>query len=221
MSNKTSTPAAAPSAPPRGPRAAPQRPQVNTTRPGGKRAAPAPSTRNTTISSTRTVTRPDSSPRVTWEQPSDVQAFHSDPDTSTSQCTTATKVKRWTTCGDILSLQNCTEHKKHWSTIVGIILNDQTQNYYCASVLLSLPLSLSLSPSPSLSPLAFSGASHPAQYVYLCRQLFSRRGTPQRVPVLLQWHLHWGWGKWGMRGGVSERRTGRHSRFESNWKTKC
>ncbi|XP_013994130.2 mucin-5AC isoform X4 [Salmo salar] len=91
MSNKTSTPAAAPSAPPRGPRAAPQRPQVNTTRPGGKRAAPAPSTRNTTISSTRTVTRPDSSPRVTWEQPSDVQAFHSDPDTSTSQCTTATK----------------------------------------------------------------------------------------------------------------------------------
>uniref|UniRef100_A0A4W5MSD0 Myb-like domain-containing protein n=1 Tax=Hucho hucho TaxID=62062 RepID=A0A4W5MSD0_9TELE len=100
MSNKTSTPAAAPRAPPRGPRAAHQRPQVNTTRPGGKRAAPgpsttrsmpAPSTRNTTISSTRTVTRPDSSPRVTWEQPSDVQAFHSDPDPSTSQCTTATK----------------------------------------------------------------------------------------------------------------------------------
>ncbi|XP_029548028.1 platelet binding protein GspB isoform X2 [Salmo trutta] len=91
MSNKTSTPAATPSAPPRGPRAASQRPQVNTTRPGGKRAAPAPSTRNTTISSTRTVTRPDSSPRVTWEQPFDVQAFHSDPDPSTSQCTTATK----------------------------------------------------------------------------------------------------------------------------------
>ncbi|CAB1352160.1 unnamed protein product, partial [Coregonus sp. 'balchen'] len=100
MFNKTSTPAAAPSAPPRGHRAAPQRPQVNTTQPGGKRAAPAPSTtrtmpalstRNTTTRSTRTVTGPDSSPRVTWEQPSDVQAFHSDPEPSTSQCTTTKK----------------------------------------------------------------------------------------------------------------------------------
>ncbi|XP_041743066.2 mucin-5AC isoform X1 [Coregonus clupeaformis] len=100
MFNKTSTPAAAPSAPPRGHRAAPQRPQVNTTQPGGKRAAPAPSTtrtmpalstRNTTTRSTRTVTGPDSSLRVTWEQPSDVQAFHSDPEPSTSQCTTTKK----------------------------------------------------------------------------------------------------------------------------------
>ncbi|KAK6315594.1 hypothetical protein J4Q44_G00131180 [Coregonus suidteri] len=101
MSNKTTSPAAAP---PRGSRAAALRPQVNTTRPGGKRAAPAPSTttrtmpapsttQNTTTPTraTRTTTKPDFSPRVTREKPSDVQALHSDPKPSTSLCTTATE----------------------------------------------------------------------------------------------------------------------------------
>lgn len=110
MSNKNTSPVAVP---PRGTRAAAQRPQVNTTRPGGKRAAPAPSTTTRTMPSpsttnntttptraTRTTTKPDFSARVTREKPSDVLALHSDPEPSTSLCTTATKVKRWTTSGD-------------------------------------------------------------------------------------------------------------------------
>ncbi|XP_013981835.2 mucin-17 isoform X7 [Salmo salar] len=101
MSNKNTSPVAVP---PRGTRAAAQRPQVNTTRPGGKRAAPAPSTTTRTMPSpsttnntttptraTRTTTKPDFSARVTREKPSDVLALHSDPEPSTSLCTTATK----------------------------------------------------------------------------------------------------------------------------------
>ncbi|XP_029564523.1 mucin-5AC isoform X3 [Salmo trutta] len=101
MSNKNTSPVAVP---PRGTRAAARRPQVNTTRPGGKRAAPAPSTITRTMPSpsttnstttptraTRTTTKPDFSARVTREKPSDVLALHSDPEPSTSLCTTATK----------------------------------------------------------------------------------------------------------------------------------
>ncbi|CDQ78872.1 unnamed protein product [Oncorhynchus mykiss] len=101
MSNKNTSPVAAP---PRGTRAAARRPQVNTTRPGGKRAAPAPSTTTRTMPSpsimhytttptraTRTTTKPDFSARVTQEKPSDALALHSDPEPSTSLCTTATE----------------------------------------------------------------------------------------------------------------------------------
>ncbi|XP_042157991.1 transcription factor TFIIIB component B'' homolog isoform X6 [Oncorhynchus tshawytscha] len=101
MSNKNASPVAAP---PRGTRAAARRPQVNTTRPGGKRAAPAPSTTTRTMPSppimhytttptraTRTTTKPDFSARVTQEKPSDALALHSDPEPSTSLCTTATE----------------------------------------------------------------------------------------------------------------------------------
>uniref|UniRef100_A0A8C7MGJ6 Transcription factor TFIIIB component B'' homolog n=1 Tax=Oncorhynchus kisutch TaxID=8019 RepID=A0A8C7MGJ6_ONCKI len=98
MSNKNASPVAAP---PRGTRAAALRPQVNTTRPGGKRAAPAPSTTTRTMPSpsimhytttpTRATTKPDFSTRVTQEKPSDALALHSDPEPSTSLCTTATE----------------------------------------------------------------------------------------------------------------------------------
>ncbi|XP_036833520.1 transcription factor TFIIIB component B'' homolog isoform X15 [Oncorhynchus mykiss] len=101
MSNKNTSPVAAP---PRGTRAAARRPQVNTTRPGGKRAAPAPSTTTRTMPSpsimhytttptraTRTTTKPDFSARVTQEKPSDALALHSDPQPSTSLCTTDTE----------------------------------------------------------------------------------------------------------------------------------
>ncbi|XP_055731016.1 transcription factor TFIIIB component B'' homolog isoform X3 [Salvelinus fontinalis] len=99
MSNKNTSPVAPP---PRCTRAATRRPLVNTTRPGGKRAAPAPSTttttmpspsttQNTTTRATRTTTMPDFSARVPREKPSDVLALHSDPEPSTSLCTTATE----------------------------------------------------------------------------------------------------------------------------------
>ncbi|KAM9516850.1 uncharacterized protein ACWYII_044133 isoform 4-T5 [Salvelinus alpinus] len=101
MSNKNISPVASP---PRCTRAATRRPLVNTTRPGGKRAAPAPSTTTTTMPSpstthntttptraTRTTTMPDFSTRVPREKPSDVLALHSDPEPSTSLCTTATE----------------------------------------------------------------------------------------------------------------------------------
>ncbi|XP_064798232.1 mucin-5AC-like isoform X4 [Oncorhynchus masou masou] len=103
MSNKNASPVAAP---PRGTRAAARRPQVNTTRPGGKRAAPAPAPSTTTRTmlspsimhytttptrAPRTTTKPDSSARVTQEKPSDALALHSDPEPSTSLCTTATE----------------------------------------------------------------------------------------------------------------------------------
>ncbi|XP_052381901.1 mucin-5AC-like isoform X7 [Oncorhynchus keta] len=101
MSNKNASPVAVP---PRGTRAAARRPQVNTTRPGGKRAAPEPSTTTRTMPSpsimhytttptraTRTTTKPDFSTRVTQEKPSDALALHSNPEPSTSLCTTATE----------------------------------------------------------------------------------------------------------------------------------
>nr|XP_046225527.1 mucin-5AC-like isoform X5 [Oncorhynchus gorbuscha] len=101
MSNKNASPVAAP---PRGTRAAARRPQVNTTRPGGKRAAPELSTTTRTMPSpsimhytttptraTRTTTKPDFSTRVTQEKPSDALALHSNPEPSTSLCTTATE----------------------------------------------------------------------------------------------------------------------------------
>ncbi|XP_071009403.1 transcription factor TFIIIB component B'' homolog isoform X5 [Oncorhynchus clarkii lewisi] len=103
MSNKNTSPPPI-RTPPRGTRAAARRPQVNTTRPGGKRAAPAPSTTTRTMPSpsimhytttptraTITTTKPDFSARVTQEKPSDALALHSDPEPSTSLCTTATE----------------------------------------------------------------------------------------------------------------------------------